>query len=186
MRFKIYSFIFIFVACFLLFSYTPIQGGMQQKPVYQGDKFEGLEEGFETKIVELNEFYENRQFKEIGKFYKDTGKIMAYDLQAVQERGKIAAYFKWLYDEKKVRDLTFIAKSVYAKELEANTTVRKLLKKGIIRGKDIPDDVDLSNKVTHSLHAIISVEFTLPGVERINNGHGSFWDGWHIDGCPIF
>lgn len=186
MRFKIYSTIFIFVACFLLFSYNPIQGGMQEKDIFSGDPLsDEQKESFFTKISNLDTFYQEQNFDEIGKFYKDTGLIKAYDLKPIQGRGRIVAYFRHLFVVKKVRVLEFKAKSCYAKRL-IDTTVRKLLRVGAIQGQDIPDNVNLNDNVTHALHAIISVEFTDQKGKKHNQGFGSGWDGWHIDGCPIF
>ena len=71
MRFKIHSFIFIFVvACFLLFSYTPIQGGMQEKDIFSGDPLSKKQQkSFFTKISNLNTVYQEQKFDKIGKLF---------------------------------------------------------------------------------------------------------------------
>lgn len=189
MRFKIYSFIFVFIACFLLFSYNPIQGEMQEKPktetVFLGDP---LTQEQKTSVISqieiLGKFFENREFEKIGQFYKSTGRVTAYDLKPIQGKEKIAAYFRELHG-KGVRSVKFTPECVYAQKLEEGTRVSDLKEKGVIQKDDKPDEVSLDDMVTHALHAIISISFKLEE-KKYNQGPGSSWDGFHIHGCPIF
>jgi len=187
MRFKIHSTIFVFIACFLLLSYAPIQGEMQErtisKPCFRGDTLtKDQEDSFIKHIAALNKFYEDKEFEKIGKFYKETGVLTKHNQKKIKGDKMIAAYFGELH-KREVRDIKFTLECVYAQELK--DTVGNLLKRKIIQKKYIPIGVKLSDMATHTAFAIISYSFTLEG-KKYNQGPGSDWDGIHIQGCPIF
>ncbi|UCC41136.1 MAG: hypothetical protein JSV96_06840 [Candidatus Aminicenantes bacterium] len=185
MRFKIQSFIFVFIVCFLVFSYIPMQGEMQEDPqnrrVFFGAELnEKMQKGLISRIEGLGELYKKGKFKKIGDFYKETGVLTRDDLQMIKGSDKITKYFK-LLSERNVESVTFTADYVYADKLKG-ITVSDLLETGVIQEKYIPAGVTLEKKVTHAARAQISYSFTLKGKKY--NSLGSWWGGFHIDSCP--
>jgi hypothetical protein len=153
------------------------------KTVFLGDPLTREEQTSVISQVErLGIFFEKEEFGKIGKFYKKTGKVTAHDLKPIQGRDKIEKYFRKLHDDE-VRSVKFTPECVYAQELK-DTSVGDLIDKGVIQEEDVPGDISHDREVTHALHAIISISFTLKG-KKYNQGPGSSWDGFHIHGCPI-
>lgn len=187
MRFKIHSLIFIFIACFLLFSYTPIQGDMPEaksKTCFRGDKVPPDQQQMIVEQLEaLSKYYKDKEFGKIEQLYKETGVLTRHDLKVIEGGKKIATYFSELH-KREVAEVKFTAECVYVQKL-VGITIGDLLKKGIIQKRYIPVGVNNDRLVIHRLHAIISYSFELEG-KKYNQGPGSGWDGWHIDGCPIF